>query len=412
MCKVVTNGYNAGATVLANSFIDRFMAEANGTYLKVYLYLLRHCQGEISLRTIADYLDITTNYVLKALKYWHSLALIDYSLNEDEELTELIIHDANMVAGGNNTMQLVKVSDTEDSDAEADIKKEVKKAKATTAAKKETKPVAEEASNEPDPVIEVLNKGTIPNWMTVDGWDELYEDEIFREKLINGSQDDIDSLAFVLNHPISPAEVDFVAFLYNKKNGCGFSSDLIIYLFRHCQNLKGKNYGDMPAYYKAVALDWYEKGLKTVADYLIPDMSAHLGAPITGVSQINRVTSWLTKYKINADVLIDACDKAAQVDSDRFKFLCGKINKYIGDKVTTMAQVKEREEKLVTASNATRGKKSSNAFNNFDQRTVTKEEDLELEKKLHNHSISKEKLDMFESRLKSTSVATRKKKAN
>ena len=30
------------ATCVSNDFLDRFMAEANGDYVKVYLYLLRH----------------------------------------------------------------------------------------------------------------------------------------------------------------------------------------------------------------------------------------------------------------------------------------------------------------------------------------------------------------------------------
>ena len=36
--------FRTEATLVANEFIDRYMAAANGEYVKVYLYLLRHQQ--------------------------------------------------------------------------------------------------------------------------------------------------------------------------------------------------------------------------------------------------------------------------------------------------------------------------------------------------------------------------------
>ena len=44
--KVIFQGDAApGVTVVSNEFIDRYMPSANGAFVKVYLYLLRH-QGE------------------------------------------------------------------------------------------------------------------------------------------------------------------------------------------------------------------------------------------------------------------------------------------------------------------------------------------------------------------------------
>ena len=40
------NRFSAGITVVANEFIDQYMADANGEYVKVYLYLLRHERGD------------------------------------------------------------------------------------------------------------------------------------------------------------------------------------------------------------------------------------------------------------------------------------------------------------------------------------------------------------------------------
>ena len=40
-----TYHFQVDATLVSNEFIDRYLAEANGEYVKVYLYLLRH-RGE------------------------------------------------------------------------------------------------------------------------------------------------------------------------------------------------------------------------------------------------------------------------------------------------------------------------------------------------------------------------------
>lgn len=42
-------GFQVNATLVANQFIDQYMAGANGEYVKVYLYLLRHAGKSLSL---------------------------------------------------------------------------------------------------------------------------------------------------------------------------------------------------------------------------------------------------------------------------------------------------------------------------------------------------------------------------
>ena len=58
------------ATLVANEFIDTYMAQANGEYVKVYLYLLRHQREEVTVEAIASALDHTESDVKRALAYW------------------------------------------------------------------------------------------------------------------------------------------------------------------------------------------------------------------------------------------------------------------------------------------------------------------------------------------------------
>ena len=58
------------ATMVPNEFIDRIMPAANGEYVKVFLYLLRHNGEEITPAHIADALELTEGDVRPALMRW------------------------------------------------------------------------------------------------------------------------------------------------------------------------------------------------------------------------------------------------------------------------------------------------------------------------------------------------------
>lgn len=82
----LTNPAQKNTTVLENEFIDRYMAKANGEYVKVYLLLLRQLNTSadaLSVSQIADFLDLTERDVIRALNYWKQEALLDYDLAED-----------------------------------------------------------------------------------------------------------------------------------------------------------------------------------------------------------------------------------------------------------------------------------------------------------------------------------------
>ena len=70
MKRMMRSGLGINATMVANEFIDRYMAGANGEYVKVYLYLLRHQSEALDIGAIADALNHTESDVRRALGYW------------------------------------------------------------------------------------------------------------------------------------------------------------------------------------------------------------------------------------------------------------------------------------------------------------------------------------------------------
>ena len=70
------NGLAVHVTAVPDEFIDEYMAAANGEYVKVYLYLLRHGAEELEISRIADALNHTEADVRRALPYWQRAGVL------------------------------------------------------------------------------------------------------------------------------------------------------------------------------------------------------------------------------------------------------------------------------------------------------------------------------------------------
>ena len=79
------NRLAVGATPVPDVFIDTYMAGASGEYVKVYLYLLRHQQEEVSIGQIADALNHTEADVQRALAYWQRAGVLGTEVGEDSD---------------------------------------------------------------------------------------------------------------------------------------------------------------------------------------------------------------------------------------------------------------------------------------------------------------------------------------
>ena len=70
------NLMSVNVTVVSNEFIDTYMAKANGEYVKVFLYLLRHENEDLTVSVIADALNHTEADVKRALAYWKDAGVL------------------------------------------------------------------------------------------------------------------------------------------------------------------------------------------------------------------------------------------------------------------------------------------------------------------------------------------------
>ena len=91
------NDQPASATFVPNIFIDEYMTQANGEYVKIYLYLLRNLNQSaqnVSLSAIADHFDCTERDILRALKYWEKLRLFRLEFDEKQNLAGIRVLNA------------------------------------------------------------------------------------------------------------------------------------------------------------------------------------------------------------------------------------------------------------------------------------------------------------------------------
>ena len=60
------SSFKVSATLVANEFIDTYMASANGEYIKEYLFVLRHAGEAVTVSLIADAINHTESDVTSA----------------------------------------------------------------------------------------------------------------------------------------------------------------------------------------------------------------------------------------------------------------------------------------------------------------------------------------------------------
>lgn len=88
------NKYQTNATLVSNDFIDHYMSKANGEFVKVYLFLLRHLDdpySNLTISSIADSLDNTERDILRAFRYWETEGVLSLEEDSDGKITGLAL---------------------------------------------------------------------------------------------------------------------------------------------------------------------------------------------------------------------------------------------------------------------------------------------------------------------------------
>ena len=313
------------ATLLSNIFIDDYMPEANGEFVKVYIYLLRTLSNSpvsFSLEEMADRLLCTERDILRGLKYWSRQELLALDFTENRVLSNITI------------LAPKKRSSSEE------------KAASETAA--------------PEPKADPRSFSLTPDRVK-----ELKQNEDMIQLLYIAEQ--------YLGKTLSPTEIQKILFFYD---GLGFSTDLIEY----CVSRSHKSI----RYIETVALAWAGEGISTVSDAkkanarysreyytILKALGITNRSPVE--TEITLMDTWLKTYGFSMEIIQEACSRTVlQTGQASFQYTDKILEGWKKKQVTSLEDVRaldaEHKKRRQDKKPQKQTSASNNRFNNFQQR--------------------------------------------
>ena len=298
---VIRKKNKSNATLLANEFIDAYMPKANGEFVKVYLYLLRHMDNpdsSISIPAIADSLNHTETDIIRGIKYWETEGLLSLDKDSDD------------IVG----LELFKTPTLRPLSPKSPPENTIPPSKKSSA--ENIIPL-----NPPKKSAEELK--------TVLHITELY-----------------------LGKPISSTEAESIVYLYEDLN---MSLDLIEYLVGSCVDNGNKS---IP-YISKVAFDWHEKGITTVEqakeeskkyNSIYNTIISTFGIINRGLAkqEINYVDKWTKQYGFSSEIIEEACNRTiTHTSQPNFKYADSILKGWYKNNVSTLKDIHELDKQYV-----------------------------------------------------------------
>jgi len=362
------NRLHQDSTIISNLFIDTYMPQSNGEFVKIYLYLLR-CTSlfdvDISLSSIADKFNHTEKDVLRALKYWEKIGLLKLIFDSENELSNIYF-----------SAPVSKMEDTfaalSDSEMETATAGEVTTTSSNYTFRSEEQ--ADFVSKKP-----MLTKEQIK---------VLQENEEIQQLLYVAEQ--------YLGKILTPNEMTTILYFYDELH---FTVDLIEYLIEYCVSKSSKSI----RYINTVALSWAEEGITTVSKakertnlynkYYFTILNAFgIKGRNPAKTEITIMETWLNEYGFTMELIIEACNRTIiQTCQPSFQYADKILTQWKKNGVKHLSDLISLDEKhakakevaganKVSAKNQEKVKPAAkNRFNNFNQRSYDYEA---LEKQL------------------------------
>jgi DnaD/phage-associated family protein len=345
------------------------MPEANGEFVKVYLYLLRCLDNhalKCSISAIADTFNHTEKDVIRALKYWERMHLIRLETGADKAISGIHLLNIEEAAtdyavGKNEAAEAVVAAQS------AGTVVDIPEGTAATAVL-------------PEGVIAAQNIGTTPLYQAPAERRTYTADEI---KTFSADPN-ITELFFIietyLKHPLASTDTNIVLYWYDQLQ---FSSELIIYLVEYCIS---KGHSSM-RYMDKVALGWHESGIRTVeqakANAAIHSQAYYGVMKALGItgrnlvdSEVAFVNKWSKEYAFDLPLIQEACSRTiTAIHQPSFEYTDSILSNWYKNQVHTLKDVRALDESYsknkkntAAANTGSNSAAKRNRFNNFDQR--------------------------------------------
>ena len=330
------NRFQTNATLLPNDFIDNYMIDANGEFVKVYLFLLRHLDdpcSSLTISKIADCLNNTENDILRAFRYWENTGLLSVERDADDKITGL---------------ELQKTARPD-------------KAAVTAAPAEDSKPQAAPV-RKAVPAPETKGKA-----VPIDS---------FR------AQKEIKSLLFIaeqyLGKTLTHSEMEAITYFYDTLH---MSADLIEYLLESCVENGHKSMH----YIQKVAFSWAEAGIESVAqakeESALYSRSCYTVLNAFGIknrgpaaSELAYIRKWSEEYGFASDIIEEACRRTiSATHQPSFEYADKILTKWHDRNIRHLKDIasldEEYQKNSTSGRTAVRSRTAARNLNNFERRS-------------------------------------------
>ena len=243
-------GIKAEITCVPNAFIDEYLAEASGEYVRVYLYLLRHLRENLKIHSIADALNLTDYDIKRAIFYWEKRGIFKEgtakAVEEEIRSEEAARHSEEVLhrKQANNFTKLSFFAEKNQKNLSIPEKNSLPTESKLPLTEK-TLTLAEKNS----PLAEQDVSYTQRNLLPIEKKKQEINEEEF-EGILYVAQ-------YLLPGGVSRSHIQKFEYMVEY---LGMSSELIEFLLDYCASIDKTS----PRYIESVALDWHEKRIQTV----------------------------------------------------------------------------------------------------------------------------------------------------
>lgn len=354
---VLKNNFQMNMTMLPNSFVDHYMANANGEFVKVYLFLLRHVEdaaSSLSISMIADYLNNTENDVLRAFRYWESVGLLRLGHGPDGGITAVeFLRDEEENTCGDTT---------DFSGCASGYPQDSIPTQAPVA------PVTEFRSEAVSAPVESSIQTPVSNAVPLD---------TFR------AQKEIKSLLFIteqyLGKTLTHTDVDTITYFYDTLH---MSADLIEYLIESCVENGHKSMH----YIQKVAISWVENGIETISQAkeqaAAYSRNCYTVLNAFGIknrgpasSELEYINKWADTYGFSTDIIQEACRRTiSAIHQPSFEYADSILTKWYECNIHHLTDINAldhefQKERSLHRSPTTKPKNVTRNLNNFERRS-------------------------------------------
>ena len=328
------NRFQTNATLLPNDFIDNYMADANGEFVKVYLFLLRHLDdpcSSITISTIADCLNNTENDILRAFRYWEKEGLLCVERDTDGKITGLELQKTARIG------KTAAVTPKENHQGEQPARK--------------------------------ASEGPTTNSKAV-------QIDTFR------AQKEIKSLLFIaeqyLGKTLTHSEMEAITYFYDTLH---MSADLIEYLLETCVENGHKSMH----YIQKVAFSWAESGIESVAQAkeqsTLYSRNCYTVLNAFGIknrgpaaSELTYIKKWAEEYGFSPDIIEEACRRTiSATHQPSFEYADKILTKWHGRNIRHLRDITSLDEEYQKEHSASktsaRSRTTARNLNNFERRS-------------------------------------------